>query len=156
MAAALVSALLVGCLVAGGQGAEIRRQKNVQAALRAKWAGTSLLLEASELLSKEWKDLFWDFIDHRKELEKGSECLTAECCAQKIAEDARTLLNEPLSSIFEFSLTLRSTSPRLVLNRQLAKESLSSFPIDDSPEQISGSGGTCCWPAEALPPSRAL
>jgi UDP-glucose:glycoprotein glucosyltransferase len=110
----------------------------------------------SELLSKEWKDLFWDFIDHWKELEKGSECLTAKCCAQKIVEDARTLLNEPLSSIFEFSLTLRSTSPRLVLNRQLAKESLSSFPIDDSPEQISGSGGTCCWPAEALPPSRAL
>ena len=45
-AAALVSALLVGCLVAVGQGAEIRRQKNVQAALRAKWAGTPLLLEA--------------------------------------------------------------------------------------------------------------
>jgi UDP-glucose:glycoprotein glucosyltransferase len=38
--------MLVGCLVAGGQGAEIRRQKNVQAALRAKWAGTPLLLEA--------------------------------------------------------------------------------------------------------------
>ncbi|XP_066322950.1 UDP-glucose:glycoprotein glucosyltransferase-like [Miscanthus floridulus] len=159
-AAALVSVLLVGCLVAGGQGAEIRRQKNVQAALRAKWAGTPLLLEASELLSKEWKDLFWDFIDHWKELEKGSECLTAKCCTQKIVEDARTLLNEPLSSIFEFSLTLRSASPRLVLYRQLAKESLSSFPIDDSPEQISGqctgktfdgavdpssSGGTCCW-----------
>ncbi|OQU85915.1 hypothetical protein SORBI_3004G337800 [Sorghum bicolor] len=159
-AAALVSVLLVGCLVAGGEGAEIRRQKNVQTALRAKWAGTPLLLEASELLSKEWKDLFWDFIDHWKELEKGSECLTAKCCVQKIVEDARTLLNEPLSSIFEFSLTLRSASPRLVLYRQLAKESLSSFPIDDSPEQISGhgtgktfdgavdpnsSGGTCCW-----------
>lgn len=159
-AAALVSVLLVGCLVAGGQGAEIRRQKNVQAALRAKWAGTPLLLEASELLSTEWKDLFWDFIDLWKDLEKGSECLTAKCCAQKIVEDAHTLLNEPLSSIFEFSLTLRSASPKLVLYRQLAKESLSSFPIDDSPENISGhgtgktfdgavdpgsSGGTCCW-----------
>ncbi|KAJ1295214.1 hypothetical protein BS78_01G207000 [Paspalum vaginatum] len=159
-AAVLVSVLLVGGLVAGGEGAEIRRQKNVQVALRAKWAGTPLLLEASELLSKEWKDLFWDFIDHWKELDKGSDCLTAKCCAQKIVEDARTLLNEPLSSIFEFSLTLRSTSPRLVLYRQLADESLSSFPIDDSPEEISGhgtgenfdeaagpssSGGTCCW-----------
>jgi UDP-glucose:glycoprotein glucosyltransferase len=114
----------------------------------------------SELLSTEWKDLFWDFIDLWKDLEKGSECLTAKCCAQKIVEDAHTLLNEPLSSIFEFSLTLRSASPKLVLYRQLAKESLSSFPIDDSPENISGhgtgktfdgavdpgsSGGTCCW-----------
>lgn len=114
----------------------------------------------SELLSKEWRDLFWDFVDHWKELDKGSECLTAKCCAQKIVEDARTLLNEPLSSIFEFSLTLRSASPRLVLYRQLAEESLSSVSINESLEQISGhgtgenfdeaagsssSGVTCCW-----------
>lgn len=45
-AAVLVSVLLVGALVAGGAAAEIRRQKNVQAALQAKWAGTPLLLEA--------------------------------------------------------------------------------------------------------------
>ncbi|TVU30395.1 hypothetical protein EJB05_22012, partial [Eragrostis curvula] len=158
-AAVLVSVLLVGGLVAGGAGAEIRRQKNVQVSLRAKWAGTPLLLEASELLSKEWKKLFWDFIDNWKELDKGSDCLTAKCCIQKIVEDARALLNEPLSTIFEFSLTLRSASPRLVLYRQLAEESLSSVPVD-SLEQISGhgteenfheagspspSGGTCCW-----------
>ncbi|CAL4925424.1 unnamed protein product [Urochloa decumbens] len=147
-AAVLVSVLLVGCLAWGGAGAEIRRQKNVQVGLRARWAGTPLLLEASELLSKEWKDLFWDFIDHWKELDKGSDCLTAKCCVQKIVEDAHTLLNEPLSSIFEFSLTLRSASPRLVLYRQLAEESLSSVSVNNSLEKISSpssSGGTCCW-----------
>jgi UDP-glucose:glycoprotein glucosyltransferase len=114
----------------------------------------------SELISKEWKNLFWDFIEHWKELNKGSECLTAKCCVQKIVEDAHAILNEPLSTIFEFSLTLRSASPRLVLYRQLAEESLSSVPINDSLGQISGrsteesfledgspstSGGTCCW-----------
>ncbi|CAL4933619.1 unnamed protein product [Urochloa decumbens] len=147
-AAVLVSVLLVGCLAWGGAGTEIRRQKNVQVGLRARWAGTPLLLEASELLSKEWKDLFWDFIDHWKELDKGSDCLTAKCCVQKIVEDAHTLLNEPLSSIFEFSLTLRSASPRLVLYRQLAEESLSSVSVNNSLEKISSpssSGGTCCW-----------
>ncbi|KAL6883793.1 hypothetical protein ACP4OV_011207 [Aristida adscensionis] len=153
-AAVMVTVLLVRGLVAGVAGAEIRRQKNVQVALQAKWAGTPLLLEANELLSKEWKDLFWDFIDDWKELDKASECLTAKCCIQKIVEDARALLNEPLSSIFEFSLTLRSASPRLVLYRQLAEESLSSVP--DPLEQIndqnvheavnpSSAGGTCCW-----------
>lgn len=45
-AAVLVFVLLVGGLASGGAGAEIRRQKNVQVALRAKWAGTPLLLEA--------------------------------------------------------------------------------------------------------------
>ncbi|XP_037450870.1 UDP-glucose:glycoprotein glucosyltransferase-like isoform X3 [Triticum dicoccoides] len=146
---ALVAVVLVGCLGGGVSVAEIRRQKNVQVALRAKWAGTPLLLEASELLSKERKDYFWDFIGHWKELDKGSECLTAKCCAQKIVEDVRSFLSEPLASIFEFSLTLRSASPRLVLYRQLAEESLSSVPVkDDALEQISGSGaveGTCCW-----------
>ncbi|VAH04245.1 unnamed protein product [Triticum turgidum subsp. durum] len=146
---ALLAVVLVGCLGGGVSVAEIRRQKNVQVALRAKWAGTPLLLEASELLSKERKDYFWDFIGHWKELDKGSECLTAKCCAQKIVEDVRSFLSEPLASIFEFSLTLRSASPRLVLYRQLAEESLSSVPVkDDALEQISGSGaveGTCCW-----------
>ncbi|KAF0915839.1 hypothetical protein E2562_039167 [Oryza meyeriana var. granulata] len=155
-AAALVAVVLVAGLAAGGSAAEVRRQKNVQVALRAKWAGTPLLLEASELLSKEWKDLFWDFIDHWKELDKASECLTAKCCVQKIVEDARSLLSEPLASIFEFSLTLRSASPRLVLYKQLAEESLSSVPVKyGTLEQISGHStgenfheavkGTCCW-----------
>uniref|UniRef100_A0A0D9XKJ1 UDP-glucose:glycoprotein glucosyltransferase n=1 Tax=Leersia perrieri TaxID=77586 RepID=A0A0D9XKJ1_9ORYZ len=154
-AVALVAVVLAAGLVSGGAAAEIRRQKNVQVALRAKWAGTPLLLEASELLSKEWKDLFWDFVDHWKELDKASECLTAKCCVQKIVEDARSLLSEPLASIFEFSLTLRSASPRLVLYRQLAEESLSSIHVkDDTLEKISGHGtgenfhaakGTCCW-----------
>jgi UDP-glucose:glycoprotein glucosyltransferase len=45
-AAVLVAVLLVGGLAVGRAGAEIRRQKNVQVSLRAKRAGTPLLLEA--------------------------------------------------------------------------------------------------------------
>jgi UDP-glucose:glycoprotein glucosyltransferase len=70
------------------------------------------------------------------------------------------ILTLPLSTIFVFSLTLQSASPRLVLYMQLAEDSLSSVPITDSLEQISGqsteesfleagrprtSGGTCYW-----------
>ncbi|KAJ9552536.1 hypothetical protein OSB04_016581 [Centaurea solstitialis] len=36
-----------------------------------------------------------------------------------------------MGSVFELSLTLRSSSPRLVLYQQLAEESLSSFPLSD-------------------------
>jgi UDP-glucose:glycoprotein glucosyltransferase len=46
----------------------------------------------SELFSKEWKNLFWNSIEHWKELDKGSECLIAKCCIQKIAEDALVIL----------------------------------------------------------------
>ncbi|OIW17921.1 hypothetical protein TanjilG_17757 [Lupinus angustifolius] len=106
--------------------------KNVQTSLRAKWSGTPLLLEAGELLSKEHKDLFWDFIDIWLNAEKDAvSSQTAKDCLKKIVEHGRPLLREPLASLFEFSLMLRSASPRLVLYRQLAKESLSSFPLGE-------------------------
>ncbi|KAK1310475.1 UDP-glucose:glycoprotein glucosyltransferase [Acorus calamus] len=89
----------------------------------------------------------------------------------KIVKHGRSLLSEPLGSIFEFSLTLRSASPHLVVYRQLAVDSLSSFPLADETNLFykedalksyasSGSktgeslltnvnpkspGGKCCW-----------
>ncbi|CAA0841506.1 UDP-glucose\\x3aglycoprotein glucosyltransferase [Striga hermonthica] len=109
-----------------------RGPKNVQVALRAKWPGTPLLLEAGELLAKESKDLYWDFVEswiHSTDVHSDSS--TAKDCLKKIVNFGKSLLNEPLASIFEFSLTLRSASPRLLLYRQLAEESLSSFPLVD-------------------------
>lgn len=149
--------------------AQNRRPKNVQVSLRAKWSGTPLLLEAGELLSKEWKDLFWEFIEVWLHSENDSDTISAKGCLQNIVKYGRSLLSEPLASMFEVSLTLRSTSPRLVLYRQLAEESLSSFPLADessTTEEITEPGsdafkkksdnllismnpripeGKCCW-----------
>uniref|UniRef100_A0A7N0UES8 UDP-glucose:glycoprotein glucosyltransferase n=1 Tax=Kalanchoe fedtschenkoi TaxID=63787 RepID=A0A7N0UES8_KALFE len=145
--------------------------KNVQVALRAKWSGTSLLLEAGELLSKEWKDLFWDFIENWLHNEKDKMVSnTAKECVERIVKYGRSLMSEPLASLFELSLTLRSASPRLVLYRQLAEESLHSFPMTDESHDAIGEiskpqetietkrfdpwivesdpkapGGKCCW-----------
>ncbi|PSS19044.1 UDP-glucose:glycoprotein like [Actinidia chinensis var. chinensis] len=119
---------------------ESRRPKNVQVALQAKWSGTSILLEAGELLSKEWEGLFWEFIEvwHHSEVDDSH---TAKDCAKKIVKYGQSLLSEPLASLFEFSLTLRSASPKLVLYRQLAVESLSSFPLSDDTNSHSVDGG---------------
>lgn len=85
-----------------------------------------------ELLSKEWKDLFWDFVESWiHDVDVDSDLSTAKDCLKKISKHGKSLLSEPLASVFEFSLTLRSASPRLVLYRQLAVESLSSFPPAD-------------------------
>ncbi|KAI0503787.1 hypothetical protein KFK09_014730 [Dendrobium nobile] len=78
--------------------------------------------------------------------------------------DGHSLLSDHLGLIFEFSLTLRSASPRLALYRQLAEDSLSSFPVDDEVNSITAgspsdglkvdhsyttnqlkSGESCCW-----------
>ncbi|CAA7402965.1 unnamed protein product [Spirodela intermedia] len=140
------------------------RPKNVQVSLRAKWSGTPLLLEAGELLSKEWKGLFWEFIDSWLNSSEDSDCLSAKSCFQKIVKHGRSLLSEHLGSIFELSLQLRSASPRLALYRQLARDSLASrsWPgqTQDVPETGLGSinsdhmvmsinpsspEGHCCW-----------
>ncbi|XP_017970879.1 PREDICTED: UDP-glucose:glycoprotein glucosyltransferase isoform X1 [Theobroma cacao] len=127
--------IVLACVIFCGftsVGAQNRRPKNVQAAIRAKWSGTPLLLEAGELLSKESKNLFWEFFDDWLHVAKtGGDSHSAKDCLKKILKHGSSLLSETLSSLFEFSLTLRSASPRLVLYRQLAEESLSSFPLGD-------------------------
>ncbi|KAF9685018.1 hypothetical protein SADUNF_Sadunf03G0010600 [Salix dunnii] len=167
-----------------------RRPKNVQVAIRAKWEGTPILLEAGyicsfflellfclgnlelmfssrpllrkevdggletpitcesqdvvvrELLSKERKDIYWEFIDswlHSKK--EDNDSYTAKECLKKIIKHGHALLSDTLASLFEFSLILRSASPRLVLYRQLAEESLSSFPLLDDSFSNNASGG---------------
>lgn len=73
--------------------------------------------------------MFWDFVEswiHSVD----SDLNSAKDCLKKIAKYGESLLSEPLASVFEFSLTLRSASPRLVLYKQLAEESISSYPLD--------------------------
>lgn len=127
-----------------------------------------------ELLSREWKDLFWDFVDVWLQHENDDvDSNTAKGCMLKIVKHGRSFLSEHLGSMFEFSLTLRSASTRLVLYRQLAQESLSSFPLTDEAVMNAGDvasdlhgntnignrkpdpllvgvnlkspGGKCCW-----------
>ncbi|MED6143169.1 hypothetical protein PIB30_003873 [Stylosanthes scabra] len=128
----ILAACLPLLLIPQPASSQAPRPKNVQAALRAKWSGTPLLLEAGELLSKEDQRFFWGFIEvwlSSDDDAVGSR--SAKDCLKKILEHGRPLLREPLASLFEFSLMLRSASPRLVLYRQLALESLSSFPLSD-------------------------
>ncbi|MBA0815114.1 hypothetical protein Gohar_020885 [Gossypium harknessii] len=164
--------ILLTCLLISGftfVGAQNRRPKNVQVAIRAKWSGTPLLLEAGsvpfssycpylvydsllwnsyllafdyfELLSKESKNLFWEFIDDWLLVGKtDDDSHSAKDCLVKILKHGSSLLSEQLASLFEFSLTLRSASPRLVLYRQLAEESLSSFPLSDDSYSHNASG----------------
>lgn len=143
-----------------------RSPKNVQTALRAKWSGTPLLLEASELLSKQQQHYFWNFIDIWINTNPNDDDVNANAkyCVKKILEHGRSLLTEPLASVFEFSLILRSASPTLVLYRQLARDSLSSFPLLHNDNEIveikqnetqldplrvrvsvESPGGKCCW-----------
>lgn len=95
-------------------------------------ANVSRILFHRELFSKEWKDLFWEFIEAWLNNESANtDSYTAKDCLHKISNYGKWLVTGSLASVFELSLTLRSSSPRLVLYQQLAEESLSSHPSSD-------------------------
>lgn len=96
------------------------------------------------MLAKERQDLFWEFTENWLHSEEDDvDSRTAKGCLKRIMKHGSSLLSESLASLFEFSLTLRSASPRLVLYRQLAEDSLSSFPpFDDSNLKIEVGGAS--------------
>ncbi|XP_019425825.1 PREDICTED: UDP-glucose:glycoprotein glucosyltransferase-like [Lupinus angustifolius] len=132
------------------------KPKNVQTALRSHWSATPLLLEAGELLSKQRQHFFWEFIhiwlntnnnNNDDDVHDDVTSYSAKACVNKIVEHGKLLLTDPLSSFFQFSLILRSASPTLLLYRQLAAKSLSSYPRrrDVAVQLESPEGRKCCW-----------
>ncbi|KAL3679974.1 hypothetical protein R1sor_022930 [Riccia sorocarpa] len=149
-------ALLLLLAIAGQGDAQ---SKTVNVATRAKWTGTPLLLEASELVGKEGNQGFWRFVESWMEDSQAGE-LPDEECLQRILDKGANLVGTSLAPVFHLSLLLRSASPKIVLYRQLAQQSLSehlsertSLKINDQAkvDQWSVSKnpiapeGQCCW-----------
>ncbi|BFI40446.1 UDP-glucose:glycoprotein glucosyltransferase [Marchantia polymorpha subsp. ruderalis] len=154
--AVVVLALLVLAMVAEGS---THQSKNVNVAVRAKWTGTSLLLEASELVAKEGDPQFWRFVEGWMRDAEPAE-LSDEECVHKIVKEGTEIVGSSLAPLFQFSLSLRSASPKIVLYRQLAQQSISEhFSMRantnndglDKVDQWSVSEnpiapeGQCCW-----------
>lgn len=81
----------------------------------------------SELLAKERNDLYWRFIEQWLKTGESANLHTDKECVQLIEEKGSSLLGAPLFPLFRLSLSLRSASPKLVLYRQLATESLAAY-----------------------------
>ncbi|XP_024372023.1 UDP-glucose:glycoprotein glucosyltransferase isoform X2 [Physcomitrium patens] len=158
----LYSVAVVGLLLCTSSGAHaLGLAKSVNVSVRAKWEGTSLLLEAGELLAKERNDLYWRFLEQWLESDESAKIHTDKECVQHIEERGSSILGAPLSPLFRLSLSLRSASPRLVLYRQLASESLAVYnsvkKVEEKiPNEVvsdrwsigkppTASEGRCCW-----------
>lgn len=81
----------------------------------------------SELLAKERNDLYWRFLEQWLATDESIKHHTDRECVQYIVEKGSSLLGGPLSPLFRFSLSLRSASPKVVMYRQLATESLAVY-----------------------------
>lgn len=80
----------------------------------------------SELLAKERNDLYWQFVDQWLEADDMGGHQTDKDCVQHIEQKGSSYLGPPLCPLFQLSLSLRSASPKLILYRQLAEESLAA------------------------------
>ncbi|GAQ80221.1 UDP-glucose:glycoprotein glucosyltransferase [Klebsormidium nitens] len=135
--------------------------KGVNVVLRSKWEGTPLLLEAGELLAEHDSPSFWHFLDAwtaqtpTPNLESNDSW-----CAEQILSQATQNFTQPQASLFHLSLSLRLASPKLVVYRQLASESLERLGLaslattakskDDERWKVtrnpaSPGGAMCCW-----------
>lgn len=94
------------------------------------------LFACSELLAKERNDHYWRFLDQWLEAGESAKLQTDKECVQHIEEKGSSLLGAPLSPLFRLSLSLRSASPKLVVYRQLATESLA---VHDSGRKVNAS-----------------
>lgn len=162
----LIPLIILVILISGLSDAKHPQPKNVQVSLRAKWSGTSLLLEAGELLAKEHKNNFWELVKQWLESDHHLASTSPKDCFQEILKHGSYFLSGPLESFFQLSLILRSASPKLVLYRQLAQDSLSSFSLSHEESVNSGNAsdtynkdldrwsvsrnpnapkGKCCW-----------
>ncbi|KAL2613121.1 hypothetical protein R1flu_024813 [Riccia fluitans] len=156
LSGALLALLLLLANVAEGNA---QQSKNVNVATRAKWAGTPLLLEASELVGKEGNQAFWTFVESWMAEDISGE-LSDEKCLQHILEKGADLVGSSLAPLFHFSLLLRFASPKIVLYRQLAQQSLSEHLSERTHLKIHDPAkvdqwsvsknpvapeGQCCW-----------
>ncbi|XP_072544405.1 UDP-glucose:glycoprotein glucosyltransferase 1 isoform X2 [Salminus brasiliensis] len=93
--------------------------KAVTTTLTTKWPSTPLLLEASEFLSEESQDKFWDFVEANQDIENehdGSDLSYYEL----ILKRAGQLLSPVQLRLLKFALSLRSYSSTIHSFQQIA------------------------------------
>ncbi|XP_049338457.1 UDP-glucose:glycoprotein glucosyltransferase 1 isoform X2 [Astyanax mexicanus] len=93
--------------------------KAVTTTLTTKWPSTPLLLEASEFLSEESQDKFWDFVEANQDIENehdGSDLSYYEL----IIKRAGQLLSPVQLKLLKFALSLRSYSSTIHSFQQIA------------------------------------
>lgn len=115
----------------------------------------------SELLADKDPSSFWRFLDAWTAVPATShQDLTDSQCAQQILAHASQNATKSSASLFHLSLSLRLASPKLVVYRQLATESLERLEVvagsatgatrDDERWLVSKNppalgGEKCCW-----------
>lgn len=93
--------------------------KAVTTTLTTKWPSTPLLLEASEFLSEENQDKFWDFVEANQDIENEHDG-TDLSYYELILKRAGQLLSPVQLKLLKFALSLRSYSSTIHSFQQIA------------------------------------
>mmetsp|Transcript_11957 Transcript_11957/g.33653 ORF Transcript_11957/g.33653 Transcript_11957/m.33653 type:complete len:1727 (-) Transcript_11957:508-5688(-) len=121
LAVLLAPSLLTAAALSAAQ------QRGATVSLRAKWEGTSTLLEAAEFLADEGLLKFWSFANA---VDSGEILRGSGSCWARIVQRAAAELSSELAQVLHTYLALRYHSPRLEMFRSLMPPAAE---------------GECCW-----------
>ncbi|KAI8470132.1 MAG: hypothetical protein J3K34DRAFT_469371 [Monoraphidium minutum] len=95
-------------------------QKGASITVRARWNGTSYLLEAAEFLADEDMDRYWKFVEGLMTLER--DPMTPGECWRFAIDQASPLVLPTVATLVPVALGTRQYSARLELFRQIAAQ----------------------------------
>ena len=107
--------VLVLSLTVAGQ----KKKKPISTALEAKWSQTSFVLEAAEYLNGENSEFFWSFVDDISDISDFSERTDKEKY-DTVLEIAGKSLTPAQLDLLQFSLSLKTESPKVILMMMMA------------------------------------
>lgn len=112
--------LLFCTLLLADLGVHASTAKGVTASLAAKWPATPLLLEASEFISEEGNEKFWQFLDTVREMTvyKNGDSSYYNLILKKAGQ----FLSDLQISLLKFAVSIRAYSPTVQMFQQIAAD----------------------------------
>ena len=98
-----------------------KKRKPISTALNAKWSQTPFVLEAAEYLNSENPDFFWTFVSDVSEIVSWPT-LTASEQHEAVVRLASKSLTAAQVKLLQFSLSLRTESPKVEMYSHLASD----------------------------------
>ncbi|XP_078514083.1 UDP-glucose:glycoprotein glucosyltransferase 2 isoform X2 [Lissotriton helveticus] len=115
--------LLLFCtLLLADLGVQATTVKGVTASLAAKWPTTPLLLEASEFISEEGNEKFWQFLDTVREMTVYKNGDADSSYYNLILKKAGQFLTDLQISLLKFAISIRAYSPTVQMFQQIAAD----------------------------------
>lgn len=101
---------------------QVAAQKGASITLKARWNGTSYLMEAAEFMGDESNSRYWEFLEHFQAAPIVDPSQQDTVCWSEIVQLGSQMLTPSVAKILPVALGLRQYSARLEMYQQLVRQ----------------------------------